>query len=275
MFILFYSTFNSSCTAQSFMQFYSESWSLCFYLWESIYTSYYLARFCIWYYNIVRLKFIFKSAPILQYHSKFLYSLCVAFILLTVSLITFCTGTAYAFDLIKYNIYCIFQAPLWFAATVGLFDSILSVICYWLFYRRLNPLAQMIKNHKIMKHDNNRKQSTDGEYNHDLMYILRKYAILSGCTMISTWIVCGVGSFTQSPCGLFGLDSIVNVWCVMLYDIQFDHIYNLLCGCISKSHWKSDSLRNDTGNKVKDDTNIQSGPQVRSGTTLPEMELSI
>eukprot|EP01084_Bolivina_argentea_P280839 480354_1 len=217
--------------------------------WYSIeFTSYYVAKFFIWYYAIIRLKIIFQGIKLLKYDSNTLKLITLMFLLTTISLNIFCITCSYVYELIYVSTHghCTFHAPIWFAAVVGIFDSIMGILCYWLFHRRLSFILAINKANT----SNRRLSAAEKQCDYELAYIVRKFAILSGCTLLSTWIAAGFGTFTLAPLGLFGIDTVINTYCILLYDARYDHIYHKLFKCISKSQWKYKKNNNGVRGKV-------------------------
>lgn len=216
--------------------------------WYSLeFATYYLAKFFIWYYSITRLKIVFHDTPFLKYRSKTLTLITIMFLLTAIGLAIFTISTTHIFDLIPANdIFCTYVAPIWFTGTVGIFDSVMGILCYWLFYRKMSILTSILHQKQEQLSTNpspvtrtRTLSEAEQRCDYELAYILRKYAILSFCTLISTWIAAGFATFSEAPMGLFSIDTVINTWCILLYDSRYDHIYNKIFKCISKSQWKT------------------------------------
>lgn len=158
------------------------------------------------------------------------------------SIFTVSTADIYNLALLKHNIYCVLHPPIWFAGPVGIFDTIMGVVCYWLFYRKMKILTNTLRESSIPENGATRTRSmsqAEQTCDYELAYILRKYAILSGTTAISTWIAAGSSIFIESPQGLFAIDTVINTWCILLYNGRYDGVYNKIFGCISNLEWKN------------------------------------
>eukprot|EP01084_Bolivina_argentea_P259226 437332_1 len=148
-----------------------------------------------------------------------------------------------------------------------------TITCFWLFYRKMrllevnifkapkmsvkksitqqasptpgsstnkNTVSVMIHGLDDMDSTNDRKETDNDPNNgqvsagdYDLVYVVRKYAVLSAASIISSWaglflILCSSLSFAA-----ISLDTIVNCWCIVLFDKRYDRIYHTIFGCVS------------------------------------------
>eukprot|EP01084_Bolivina_argentea_P184874 318842_1 len=221
--LISYIFFNIACVVITCIQYYMSPSSLnCFFFYISVFATYYVSKYFIWMYSIVRLKVVFSNTPSkIRYSDKFLLSLTFVFAFTLISLCVFCLLTVDAFqNKVENPLYCAFNAKIWFYIVLGVSESVLSVLCYWLFYRKMKILMGNIDT-----------------TNYALLYLLRKYAILSAVSIVSTWIAAMYALFTESGMGIYCLDSIVNLWCILLFDARHNNIYVKFFGCIAKKEW--------------------------------------
>ena len=233
---------------------YYDSLIPCSYWYTTVFTVYYTSKFCIWYYGIVRCKVVFHDSPFLQYRAFTLNLISSLFALTAIGLATLLISTSHIYHLIVFsedNHCCVFMPLFWITLIVIPFDSGMGITGYWLFYQRISILTVMVEKKANSKSLANRclnkngktltpqyeSEAEESSYN-KLLYILRKYAILNACTLLSTWIAAGFATFVASHMEFFALDTMINTWCILLYDARYDSVYSKIFGCISKSEWK-------------------------------------
>ena len=204
---LFLCTSKRYCCMSTFVEFFPDL--LPCITWYSLeFTLYYVAKFFIWYYSVTRLKIVFDDTLFLKYPSNFLIFITFMFLMTATGLSTFMISTVYVLQLIPNNDkICTFAAPIWYLSVVGIFDSIMGILCYWLFYRKMNILIILRNQHpnaisssisQAMTRARARTLSdAEQRCGYELAYILRKYAILSASTLLSTWIAAGSASFLK------------------------------------------------------------------------------
>eukprot|EP01083_Nonionella_stella_P085858 238196_1 len=246
-----YLSFNIICTLSTLVEFFDDSiFNLnCFIWYIMIFISYYFSKLFIWQYSIIRLRLAFKNTASLGYSKRFLCSLSWTFNAVVVGLVIFCLLTVNAFwTRTTSPVYCAFNASYWFYMVYGAAESILSVLCYYLFYRKLNALLSLVQNvmHMRQATTTDGKGDTDARsfQNYELIYLLRKYAILSGTAILSTWICAGLAMMTESGMGIYCFDSMINCWCIVLFDARYDCIYLKVFGCIAKKDWNNQKNQN-------------------------------
>ena len=69
----------------------------------------------------------------------------------------------------------------------------------------------------------------------ELYYIVRKYVLLLVTIIVSTWMCVLFYIFpTGSVLGAGSIDSMINGWCIVLFDRRYNNIYLKIYGCIAK-----------------------------------------
>eukprot|EP01084_Bolivina_argentea_P019869 36943_1 len=109
------------------------------------------------------------------------------------------------------EIYCGCKTLMMLAAGILLFDTVISLLCCWLFVRPLRALNKL---------ENNSDQEL-----HDMVI---KCTVLTFVAVISTMLsMIAIVMFYLT--GLVALDAIVNCVCVFLFDSDYDAHYKVLC----------------------------------------------
>lgn len=81
---------------------------------------------------------------------------------------------------------------------------------------------------------------TSPNTDYQLLYIVRKHVILTAAIIISTFM-CFLGIIMPlgSAVGAGSIDSMINVWCLIMFDKRFNGIYVRIFGCIAKPEWNN------------------------------------
>ena len=105
----------------------------------------------------------------------------------------------------------------------------------------------------------------------DLSYLVRKYLILLAAEIFSTYslMIC---VFTPLFITFFSFDTMINGWCLILYDARYDHIYLRIFGKCAKKKSKTemDIDKIDSSTSQKSSTNKSS-----TTTNKPEPEIDL
>eukprot|EP01084_Bolivina_argentea_P305598 527942_1 len=91
------------------------------------------------------------------------------------------------------------------------------------------------------------KRNQPTKKDHDLLYIIRKYAILSGASIISSYIGYFLVIASSLSFSAVAVDTVLNCWCIVLFDKRYDRIYQKLFGKIAYSKVRDESMTSDVG----------------------------
>eukprot|EP01084_Bolivina_argentea_P033708 62339_1 len=209
----------------------------CRFFFGVIMVIYYIGKCCIWVYNIIRLEFIFHGIP-LGYDQKFLNKLKVMFVVSAILLAAVCILGMVPFQ--NSDGLCVLDFQLWANASIMMPDAIMSCLCYWLFHRKMKMLTDLynLNQNQSDTEAEHRDYCEDDKVSTQFLYVLRKFTILCAVTIISTWIAGTIAIIFADWSMIMGsVDSIVNVWCILMYDKRYDDIYVRVFGCIAKPEW--------------------------------------
>ena len=110
-------------------------------------------------------------------------------------------------------------------------DSACSILCYWLFYRKMRILT-------------NTFLSEQDKPDYILLYVVRKHVILTAAMILSTFFcLLAIILPLDSAVAAGSIDSMVNVWCLLMFDKRFDRVYLSVFGCIAKSEWNTENSK--------------------------------
>eukprot|EP01084_Bolivina_argentea_P102524 183671_1 len=187
-------------------------------------------KFCVWMFSLLRLKVLFHSEV-----SSFGYSKCTLrlisiifisfFIVFVVSLILVTESMVVYGDGFEFCSYKVHNEIL--AIIAMMLDQSGTICCFVLFIIKMRLIMSLNEN----------------EIDLSIAYISRKYAILIIVNIVSSWIVTGFGTFTGLGVCLSAIDSMVNIWTIVLFDKRYDDIYQKMCGCCSMSK-KMNNIQN-------------------------------
>ena len=81
------------------------------------------------------------------------------------------------------------------------------------------------------------------KYDYQLLYVTRKYAILTAISILTTVILILFSVPMGSVLGIGSIDSIINGWCIVLFDAKYNQIYIKLCpASIARPEWNGPKL---------------------------------
>ena len=212
--IFFYFIFQISFIMIAYFDiiFTSSLSSTCDSLWIICETLYWISKYLLWLYSIIRLIIAFYTSPTMQYTKKTLVMINILLFLVVVIILS--VIQLYTFtDITQTNqgtINCFAYFPWWVSPFSGILDGAVSMSLLWLFYRKLRVLL-------------------DKNSNADLSYLVRKYLILLMAEIFSTYSLM-IGVFTPLFITFFSIDTMINVWCLILYDIRYNDIYLAIFG---------------------------------------------
>eukprot|EP01084_Bolivina_argentea_P132506 233843_1 len=201
---------------------------------------YYAGKFGIWNYSLIRLKHVFEILPNVSYKRSFIFTfqiVCVLSAVIGTVLISVFSDTTRDFYAPNKAV-CNFVVHLWVFPIVGLLDGGISIFIYYLFHRKMklltNNLSQMV-------HTNAEKQKTNCVYGmnvdkstYDLVYVTRKYAVLLAASLLSTWFtLIFISAMPNVNIVFASIDSIANMWCLLLFASKYDKMYNTLFKCVA------------------------------------------
>ena len=81
------------------------------------------------------------------------------------------------------------------------------------------------------------------------MYILTFY---TGCIILSTWILTFFVIYSGFITALMSIDSMINVWCLVLCDKRYDKIYRTIFKCMAKGDVLDEYLAKNCGKRSID-----------------------
>ena len=203
---------------------------------------YVLGKMGFWFFSALRIKIAFLGSKY-EYKPSFLILLIVflcinGLLMLCNVVIQMYFEIGYSFTY-WYNLDTCIITTIWYQAiAVGVPEAIANIILFWLFYRRINQITN------------------EGSNCSALQYITRKYAILIGTSILSTWILMSSLVVTELALTVSAIDGIINIWCLVLFDARLDNIYLKLFGCIAKKELmtraSSTSVRSISGSTRSD-----------------------
>eukprot|EP01084_Bolivina_argentea_P244390 409407_1 len=190
-------------------------------------TTYWLAKYTIWMYSIVRVKVVFDDSTTLQYSPKLLLLFQTLFhVFLGINIFLSIFAPEYKVISIGNHMnsmsFCIMIVPYWINAIAFAMDSAATVICFYLFQKKIQLLLS------IQSKENNNVRN-------DFLNLLRKYKVLLITVTVSSWILGTSGTFTCFACSLGAIDSIINIWCLVLFDIRYNKLYQRMFRCCISS----------------------------------------
>eukprot|EP01084_Bolivina_argentea_P272073 463139_1 len=190
--------------------------------------TFWFTKYCLWLFSILRIRVVFHSEILMQYKPITLRLLFVFFtmvyFMVNFTTIGWCSGVQNTLPSPDQHVtYCEIQCALWVSAPNGLGDQIATIICLVLFWKRLKLLMKSINASKRLK------------FNAKLTYVMRKYTVLMATNIISTWILMFISTFTSVTALAGALDSIINMWTLVLFDTRYDNIYRKVFKCVSRT----------------------------------------
>eukprot|EP01084_Bolivina_argentea_P252115 423108_1 len=208
----------------------------CQFFYGVIMTIYYIGKCSVWYYNVLRLETVFHGTQNLNYNPTLLKSLKISFIITAILLSSACIIGMVPYQNSQGQ--CVLLFELWANATICIPDAILSCLCYWLFHKKMKLLTKLYQNTMKQSADEIQQSEQTSGLDSQLLYLLRKYAILCATTIVSTWFCAGIAIFVPDMAMVMGsFDSIINVWCILLYDRRYNNLYLKMFGCVAKREW--------------------------------------
>eukprot|EP01084_Bolivina_argentea_P102525 183672_1 len=214
-------------------------------------------KFCVWMFSLLRIKVLFHSEISLLGYSKctltcFSFIFISFFIVFVVSLILNTeSNIIYVNDDIEFCSYKVHNEM--FALIAAMLDQSGTICCFVLF---------IIKMRLIINLNDNKVDLT-------IAYISRKYAILIAINILSSWVVTGVGTFTGLGVCLSAIDSMINIWTIVLFDKRYDSFYRKIFGCISM-YKQINTTKNLTLNNV-----TSKSSQIESENSSPANSISM
>eukprot|EP01083_Nonionella_stella_P018335 51105_1 len=118
-------------------------------------------------------------------------------------------------------------------------DSFCSLVCLYIFVKKLKSLANLDR----IAYDRDPETMTE------LKYLVNKFLVISLFAIIFTYFVSAIFFIYPATC-LAGIDTIVNVFCLMITTAHFDFYYRMSCvfcrRCCEKSFTFTRQLQKDT-----------------------------
>eukprot|EP01084_Bolivina_argentea_P180263 311423_1 len=114
------------------------------------------------------------------------------------------------------------------------FDSVCGLVCLYIFIKKLKILINVDKK----RYNKNAKAMSD------LKYLVNKFMIIALFAIIFTYFVSTIFLFVPASC-LAGIDTLVNVYCLMITTANYDFYYKqscILCRKCCEKSWKSLNL---------------------------------
>eukprot|EP01084_Bolivina_argentea_P311740 539633_1 len=235
--------------------------------------AYSLQRYTLWLFSLTRIHVLFcvESIKSMGYSPK---TLKIIFVILTVCfmqhvsfILTATSGAEVFID--KNTSFCgyIFHSILmiYYAALV---DNSCTIGCFLLFFKKMKMI--------------NNLEKSFGKDSAEIKYVLRKCTILLATNIVTSWITVFFVTFTPMGTGMGQWDSIINMWTIVLFDVKYHKIYNVIFGCIAKpsikqtaeatlaAHMGDNSEA--VGNSRNTTTTIDAG--IKSVTTITSMDNS-
>eukprot|EP01084_Bolivina_argentea_P286504 491491_1 len=232
---------------------------------------FYFGKYCTWIFSLLRLKIVFhkKSSSSFGnngYSGKFLIILIIVLTLntlLLIGLIIFYVRAQLEYIPNTNLRWCFMNADKYTIIIFIVLDSFGTYICFYLFYRKMKLLETnavtiiaseistqtanksttlKVEIHAYNENKNETKiestetQSKKKTFDADLIYIIRKYAVLSATAILSTIFMNIFISFTALSLSFVAMDTAVNCWCIVLFDPRYDNIYRKMFSCIAYSN---------------------------------------
>eukprot|EP01084_Bolivina_argentea_P276516 471823_1 len=223
-----------------FMDLNQHIFGLCWILFSIMLTIYTAAKLSLWYYYVSRLEILFIANPSLNYHPTLVKSLKIMCFVTPIFVLTMLLlGMV---PLHNSEGQCVLSFRLWVYAAVIFPDTIMNSLCYYLFHRKMTMLTKLYQLTQLQHNSNETKSTKQSEMklNPQLLYVLRKFTILCAATIVSTWIGGGISIIDPSTTVIVAsFDSVINVWCILLYDCRYDYIYLKVFGCVAKREWSA------------------------------------
>ena len=241
----------------------------CRFIFKFIVFNYYLGKFCLWSYALMRLRAVFAPVPGLQYKQTTLNILQIAFIIAgIISIAVALYGTVGGLERINNEmVSCFLFTRNIGPVPIGIFiptvlDTIISVSCFYLFYKKMNQLYKKVRTQKSQNDDQNSANVKQTQKDIELMYVVRKYLILLCCAVLTSYLLLGAIATTPLADTFGGIDTMINSWCLLLFHRKYDYLYKKIFGrcAVSKA--------------MKQYMERQNGSIQKSKSSKVEMELS-
>eukprot|EP01084_Bolivina_argentea_P067503 122916_1 len=178
---------------------------------------YFSVKYFTWMYSLIRLVAAFNSSAY-GYSKPFLYCLGI---ILTINLIIVNLFSILFIDYETSNIpntntvHCLVRGKMMSLVSIML-DMTASIGCFWLLYRKMKILQSI--------------SITDPEFNTSLIYVIKKFTILSATAILSTSVLSLFVTFTSFSLSAAAVDTVFNCWCIVLFDVRYNNSYKTLFG---------------------------------------------
>eukprot|EP01083_Nonionella_stella_P122664 369197_1 len=180
-----------------------------------------IAKYLGWFHQIMRLKIVFNDTPLFAYSDTYLRGVCIGLLLVVFIIVTTLCHLAHHVSHAFPVLHCDIIVPIWLGVMCAALDSIASFFCVYLFYSKMKRIwtreSQMSSSERM------------------LWYITRKFIILSVATALSTYILTFFMVFSRLISSVISIDSMVNIWCLTLYDSRCDGLYQNIFKCVSRN----------------------------------------
>eukprot|EP01084_Bolivina_argentea_P118084 209587_1 len=168
----------------------------------------------------------------------------------------------------------------------GILQSAPTLGCFYLFYRKMKllevnifqkiPIACQssqslgsstgtqvvihdISDVKQTENNNELEKRIPKQADFELVYVVRKYAVLSGAAIVSSWCIIFFVMFTSVSFSAVAFDTVMNCWCIALFDKRYDNIYKKIFRCVafakrirmSKIEMEMGSIQSHTNDTIK------------------------
>ena len=195
--------------------------------------TYIILKTGFWTFNVLRIEVAFGNSAY-RYSRKQMISLIMFLVSNAIIMSITCQyvgmylGLGFSFKLLTVQMggLCVVHTKLWFAGIVGICESSASITLFWLFYRRIKVLVDTS--------NRNNQGSSHGRRIHKILFTTKKYSILIGVSLISTWSALSILLFMDLCLTVSAIDSVINIWCLVLYDQRLNHVYLKIFGCLHK-----------------------------------------
>ena len=247
----------------------------CQFIFMYIIIVYYCGKFFLWNYALMRLRAVFNNVSALRYSKRTLNSLQIIFIIAgIINISVACLSTNAHEENLDNDMKTCVNVPIQvngFPVGVilpGFLDTNISFLCFYLFYRKMKQLYTSINDSGS---NSERKENTQKDV--ELMYIVRKYLILLCAAILTSYLLLGAIATTALSETFGGIDTMINSWCLILFDKKYDNLYRKVFGCcaVSKTMKKYGTRRNRVRSQSHTTTTTKNG----SGTKSTKIEIQL
>merc|ERR1712087_470909 len=116
----------------------------------------------------------------------------------------------------------------------------ISFFIFYLFYRKMKQIYTKVNNN-----DNSDQKQTEKDV--ELVYIVRKYLILLVAAILTSYILLAGIALTALSETFGGIDTMINTWCLVLFNKKYDDLYRKIFGCCAANKTIKNALPDKSG----------------------------